>query len=155
LVLECREVRALPLSVVLAALVLAACTQSPEPIPSPSVADPNASPTVSVLTEQNLERNAAEIAAFATAQLRRNAVTFKHQAPIRIIAITAVDPQQVRGIEPEAPRLEATLIGPVWVVRALGTFGTFRGPTPEARVADSGFFVIADADRSILATGFP
>ncbi len=110
---------------------------------------------VSVLTERDLNRDADQIAAFVTAQLRRNALTFQQEAPLRIIAISAVDPHQVRGVEPEAPRLEAAVTEPVWVVRALGTFGTFRGPTPEALVEDSGFFVISDADGSILATGFP
>jgi len=119
------------------------------------VAEAKASPTVTILTERGLNRDADEIAAFATAQLRRNALTFQRDAPLRIIAITAVDSHQVRAIEPEAPRLEAAVTEPVWVVRALGTFGTFRGPTPDAQIEDSGFFVISDADGSILATGFP
>ena len=73
---------------------------------------------VTVLTERDLKRDANEIAAFATAQLRRNALTFQHEAPLRIIAISAVDPHQVRGIEPEAPRLEAAVTEPSgWFVR--------------------------------------
>ena len=56
---------------------------------------------------------------------------------------------------PEAPRLEAAVIEPVWVVRALGTFGTFRGPEPGPQLAGSGFFVFSDADGSIIAFGFP
>lgn len=125
----------------------------------PSASSPGmvagASPIVSIVTERDLERDANEIIALVVAQLRRNALAFQHRSPIRITSIAAVDPQQVRGIEPEAPRLEAAVTEPVWVVRALGTFGTFRGPKPEPRVADSGFFVISDADGSILATGFP
>lgn len=126
-----------------------------EPSAPPSGLGASASPTAAVLTDRDLERDADEIAALVTAKLRRNAVTFQHSVPIRIISITAVDPQHVRSIEPEAPRLDAAVTEPVWVVRALGPFGTMRGPTLEPRVADSGYLLISDADGTILATGFP
>lgn len=135
-------------------MALTACAQPIEPSAAQD-AGARASPSVSILTERDLERDAIEIAAFAVAQLRRNAVAFQHQSPIRIISVTAVEPQHLRGVEPEAPRLEAAVTEPVWVVRGLGTFGTFRGGQPEPLMADSGFFVISDDDGSILATGFP
>lgn len=152
LALECREVRGGGGAILL--MALAACVQ---PSPSPSAADatPAPSPSVSILTERDLQHDADEIAAVTIAELRRNALAFDHDSPIRIISIAAVDPQLVRGVEPEAPRLEAAVTEPVWVVRALGTFGTFRGPTPEPRIAESGFFVFSDRDRRIVATGFP
>lgn len=110
---------------------------------------------MAVLTDRTLERDADEIAVLVTDTLRRNAVTFLRSVPIRIISITAIDPQHVRSIEPEAPRLEAAVAGPVWVVRALGPFGTMRGPTLEPTLADSGYLIISDADGTTLAMGFP
>ncbi len=135
-------------------MALTACVQ-PAPSTSTATATPAPSPSVSILTERDLQHDADEIAALAIAELRQSALAFDHQSPIRIISIAAVDPQMVRSVEPEAPRLEAAVTEPVWVVRALGTFGTFRGPQPEPLIAESGFFVFSDRDRSIVATGFP
>ena len=135
-------------------LALTACAQPPSPVPS-AEASPAASLTVAIQTEGHLDHDADEIADFVVATLRANAAAFDHTSPIRITSITAVDPQHVRGVEPEAPRLEAAVTGPVWVVRAMGTFGTRRGPQLEPRIAESGFFVISDRDGTILATGFP
>lgn len=134
-------------------MVLTACGQPPSTPATEGL--PAASATVEILTERDLHYQASEIAAFAVTQLRRNAVGFQHETPIRIISVSAVDPQQLRGVEPEAPRLEATVTEPIWVVRALGTFGTFRGPQPEPLIAESGFFVVSDRDGKIIATGFP
>ncbi len=135
-------------------MALTACVQ-PAPSSSTAATTPIASPSVSILTERDLQHDADEIAALAVAELRQNALAFGHQSPIRIISIAAVDHQMVRSVEPEAPRLEAAVTDPVWVVRALGTFGTFRGPQPGPLIDESGFFVFSDRDRRIVATGFP
>ena len=135
-------------------VLLTACSQPVEPTASADPA-PDASPRISILTERDLVHDADEVAAFAVGKLQRNARVFGHERPIQIISIAAVDPQHVRSVESEAPRLEAAVIEPVWVVRALGTFGTFRGPEPGPRLAGSGFFVFSDADGSIVASGFP
>ena len=43
----------------------------------------------------------------------------------------------------------------VWVVRAHGTFVTFRGRSTEPRTADSGWFIVDDSTGEIIAMGFP
>lgn len=43
----------------------------------------------------------------------------------------------------------------VWLVRAHGTFVTFRGRSTEPRTADSGWFILDDATGEIIAMGFP
>lgn len=55
-------------------------------------------------------------------------------------------------------RLSATSrpgVGIVWRVTAEGTFTTDRGFAVGPRVAASGYWVIADADGSVIEFGFP
>jgi hypothetical protein len=63
----------------------------------------------------------------------------------------------VARFEPAAGRpLGAENIGPVWLVRANGRFVGGHGPPGSAPVeADSGYYVVSDADGGVLGMGLP
>ncbi|MEW6224564.1 MAG: hypothetical protein AB1627_08025 [Chloroflexota bacterium] len=76
--------------------------------------------------------------------------------PPRILSVTATTAAGIARLEPRAGQGRAPAPGIQWLVRAEGTFVNNRTPPgAEPMVATSGYFVIADADGSILGFGFP
>ena len=78
-------------------------------------------------------------------------------APPRILRMTVTTSDRVNRVEPNAGNGPQQPGGPfiVWVIRAQGTFATRRGRGPEPISASTGFYVIADADASVISFGFP
>jgi len=76
--------------------------------------------------------------------------------PARIISMTATTAVGVARLEPGAGGGQPSAAGVEWLVRAEGTFTNERTPPGAApMVATSGFFVISDADGSLVGFGFP
>jgi hypothetical protein len=76
--------------------------------------------------------------------------------PARILSMTATTAAGIARLEPHAGQGQAPAPGVQWLVRAEGTFVNNRTPPgAEPMVATSGYFVISDADGSILGFGFP
>ena len=77
-------------------------------------------------------------------------------APARIVRMTVTTSGAAGRVEPGTGSDVRMPNSIVWVVRAFGTFTNRRTPPGgEPGVAGSGFYVIADADGSILGFGFP
>ena len=81
-------------------------------------------------------------------------------APPRILHMSVTTSDNVGRLEPGAgndPQLRPFgQPSVVWVVRAQGTFATRRIRLgAQAPTATTGYYVIADADGSIMAFGFP
>jgi hypothetical protein len=75
--------------------------------------------------------------------------------PPRILSMTATTAAGIARLEPHAGQGQAPAPGIEWLVRAEGTFVNNRTPpVAEPMVATSGYFVISDADGSILGFGF-
>lgn len=76
--------------------------------------------------------------------------------PARIVSMTATSGRDVALLEPDAGVEQAAQGAVVWLVRAEGTFTTNRlPPGGKPPVSPSGYYVIADADGSVLGFGFP
>ena len=77
-------------------------------------------------------------------------------APARIVRMSVTTWSGAARIEPNAGRPDPPSNEAVWVVRAFGTFTTQRGRNgAQPAAAGSGYYVIADADGSVLGFGFP
>jgi len=77
-------------------------------------------------------------------------------APPRIVSMTATSAAGISRLEPNAGSGQLPAGGIAWLVRAEGTFTTNRYPPgAEPPVATSGFYVLSDADGSVMSFGFP
>jgi hypothetical protein len=76
--------------------------------------------------------------------------------PARILSVTATTASGVATLEPKAGQQEPPAAGIQWLVRAEGTFTNSRTPPGASPMtAATGYFVLDDADGSIINFGFP
>jgi hypothetical protein len=112
--------------------------------------------TISIDSTLHPRLTPGQVADLAVAEIGRNeAILGRTLAPVRLLSITAVPGERIDDVEPGAARLAPPVTGIVWVVRAEGTLATDRGLASPRPSATSGYYLVLDADGSVLGMGFP
>lgn len=112
--------------------------------------------TISIETTAQPRMTARQVADLVVSQIQRNeALLGRSVAPIRILSVIAVAGDRIGEVQPGAAALSPPVSGIVWVVRAEGTFTTNRGLASPPPTAASGYYLVLDADGSVLGMGFP
>lgn len=109
-----------------------------------------------IVPQEELRLGPDEAADIAADRIRAMAQVAGETVPLRILSVRAVSANEVASYEPSAPTSEQDAdAGPVWIVRAEGTFETSRGRSGKMRVWASGYLAIDDRSGSILGMGMP
>lgn len=100
--------------------------------------------------------SADAVARVVTTQLEANEkLAGTRMATIQIVQMTATSADRIGVFEPQARDQAPPLTGTVWLVRARGTFFNPAAVDPASMVVGSGYFIVADADGSIVGSGAP
>jgi len=109
-----------------------------------------------MVPKEELRLTAEQAADIASDRIRGMESVAGETVPLKILSVRAVAANEVTTYEPTAPTSDQDAeAGPVWIVRAEGTFETSRGRSGEMRVWNSGYLAIDDRTGSILGMGMP